>query len=72
MQKNDIDYGLPTDVLVTQLPPLMTIGQAEATGAACGRQLRKMCANGELKATKVGTDWRIARDPFFRHFGLMD
>jgi excisionase family DNA binding protein len=72
MQKDTIDYGLPADVLASTLPPLITIGQAEALGAASGRKLRKMCATGELRATKVGTDWRIARDQFFRRFGLVD
>ena len=70
MRKEEIDYGLPTEEIVRSLPPLITVRQAEAMGAACGRQLRKMCASGELAATKVGSDWRIARDPFLRRFGL--
>ena len=55
---------------VKDLPPLMTIKQAELTGAASGPQLRLMCRNKTLKAVKVGTDWRINRDHFKHVFGL--
>lgn len=51
---------------------LITVKQAEAIGAGSGRKIRLMCARGELKAAKVGSDWRLARDPFLRHFGLLD
>ena len=51
-------------------PILMTIRQAESTGVACARKVRMMCASGEIRAVKVGTDWRINRDAFFEHFGL--
>lgn len=72
MQIDAFDYGMPADALLASLPPLLTIEQAQSTGAASGRMLRKMCANGDLRATKVGTNWRIARDPFLRRFGLID
>lgn len=71
MQKPEIDYGLPVDVLASTLPPMLTIRQAAGTGVASERMLRKMCAEGDIKATKVGSDWRIARDPFFRQFCLV-
>ncbi|MEE1159355.1 MAG: excisionase family DNA-binding protein [Atopobiaceae bacterium] len=72
MQKPEIDYGLPVDVLASTLPPMLTIRQAAGTGAASDRMLRKMCAEGEIKATKVGNEWRIMRDPFLRQFMLID
>ena len=72
MNEAIVDSYLPTDKLIASLPPLITIKQAESTGAASGRTLRKMCQRGELRATKVGTDWRIARDPFLRRFALSD
>ncbi len=72
MQGITTDASQPTDLFVATLPPLITIRQAEATGAGSGRKLRKMCESGELKATKIGTDWRIARDPFLRRFALLD
>lgn len=57
---------------IDNLPLLLTVAQAEATGAASGRKIRQMCLDGELKATKVGSDWRIGRDTFLQHFGLID
>ena len=72
MQTAKIDYSLPAEVIVTRLPPMLTVRQAEGTGVASARMLRKMCAAGDIRATKVGSDWRIARDPFFRQFGLVD
>lgn len=72
MQSSRIDYSLPAEVIITLLPPMLTVKQAEGTGVASARMLRKMCADGEIRATKVGSDWRIARDPFFRKFGLVD
>lgn len=72
MKEVTLDYGIPTERLVAVLPPLLTIRQAEGTGAASARTLRRMCMRGELRATKIGSDWRIARDPFLRRFGLID
>lgn len=72
MCKDGIDYSIPSEMLTAVLPPLITVKQAEAIGAGSGRKIRLMCARGELKAAKVGTDWRLARDPFLRHFGLLD
>jgi hypothetical protein len=72
MQDNTLDYSLPTSQIVGNLPPLITIRQAEETGAASARTLRRMCTKGDLRATKAGADWRIARDPFLRRFGLID
>lgn len=72
MQDASSNVTFPDGTLVMGLPLLITIRQAEATGAASGRQLRRMCERGELKAAKVGTDWRIARDPFLRRFALTD
>lgn len=72
MQSEKIDYSLPAEVIVTLLPPMLTVRQAEGTGVASARMLRKMCASGDISATEVGSDWRIARDPFFRQFGLVD
>lgn len=72
MQSSKIDYSLPPEVIVTLLPPMLTVRQAAGTGVASARMLRKMCADGDIRAMKVGSDWRIARDPFFRQFGLVD
>lgn len=71
MKTATLDYGLSTEQLVRLLPPLLTIRQAEETGAASARTLCRMCVRGDLKATKIGSDWRIARDPFLRNFGLI-
>ena len=51
---------------------MLTVRQAEGAGVASARRLRKMRVAGDIRATKVGSDWRIARDPFFRQFGLVD
>lgn len=72
MQNATIDYSLPAEVIITLLPPMLTVKQAEGTGVASARMLRKMCADGDIRATKVGSDWRIVRDSFFKQFGLVD
>lgn len=72
MQNAKIDYSLPAEVIITLLPPMLTVKQAEGTGVASARMLRKMCADGDIRATKVGSDWRIVRDSFFKQFGLVD
>ncbi|MDO4539036.1 MAG: helix-turn-helix domain-containing protein [Coriobacteriales bacterium] len=68
MHDEPTDYSLPPLELVAKLPPLLTINQAAKTGAASARMLRKMCANNQIKAIKVGSDWRIYRDEFFDQF----
>lgn len=55
-----------------ELPPLITVKQAEATGAGSARKLRELCESGTLKAKKLGTDWRINRDFFLSYFGLAE
>ena len=54
----------------SNLKPLLTVKEAEALGVGCERTVRQMCERGKIQATKVGSTWRIARDPLLRQFGL--
>lgn len=55
---------------IETLKPLITVDEAVSLGVASGGQIRRMCRNGQIKATKVGTDWRINRDALLKQFGL--
>lgn len=55
-----------------ELPPLITVKQASATGAGSDRMIRLLCESGTLKAKKLGTVWRINRDFFLSYFGLAE
>ncbi len=55
---------------LADLPLLLTVSMAAATGAGCERQIRSMCESGEIRATKCGRTWRIPRDLFLQQFGL--
>lgn len=52
------------------LGPLIKVGTAAALLDASARKVRDMCANGEIKAVKVGTDWRINTAAFLSQFGI--
>ena len=61
-----------TAASVHELKPLITPREAEAIGVADERTVRRWCANGKIRATKVGRDWRIGRDALLKQFGLAD
>lgn len=52
------------------LGPLIKVGTAAALLDASGRKIRSMCASGEIKAVKVGSDWRINTAAFLEQFGI--
>ena len=52
------------------LGPLIKVGTAAAIIDASPRKVRDMCAKGEVKAVKVGTDWRINTAAFLEQFGI--
>lgn len=52
------------------LGPLIKTEVAAALLDASPRKVRDMCATGEIKAVKVGTDWRINTAAFLEQFGI--
>ena len=52
------------------LGPLIKVGTAAALLDASGRKIRDMCVKGEIKAVKVGSDWRINTAAFLEQFGI--
>lgn len=52
------------------LGPLIKTETAAALLDASSRKVRSMCATGEIKAVKVGTDWRINTAAFLAQFGI--
>ena len=62
--------GRTTITEISQLPLLLSVPVMAATGAASSPQLRKMCREGTLPATKVGTDWRVSKGVFCEFFNL--
>lgn len=55
----------------SSLKPLITTKEAEALGIGRERTVRQMCERGAIRATKVGSTWRIPRDPLLKQFGLL-
>ena len=59
--------------LQSKLKPLEPIKKVvEVTGVCSERQLRRMCENGTVKATKLGSQWRVNTVSLLRQFGLLD
>ena len=52
------------------LGPLIKTKVAAALLDISPRKVRDMCAKGEIKAVKVGTDWRINTAAFLEQFGI--
>lgn len=55
---------------VSTLPPLITTGTAAALLSCSAAMVRRMCASGELKASKIGVDWRVNTRDLLERFGL--
>jgi excisionase family DNA binding protein len=66
--KTAADTTLTTDPAT--LGPLIRVGTAAALLNASGRKVRDMCVKGEIKAVKVGSDWRINTAAFLEQFGI--
>ena len=49
---------------------MLTVRQAEGAGVASARRLRKMRVAGDIRATKVGSDWRVPKSVFCEYFHL--
>lgn len=52
------------------LGPLIKTETAAALLDASSRKVRDMCAKGEIKAIKVGSDWRVNTAAFLEQFGI--
>ena len=53
-----------------KLGPMITTKTASALLAMTDRKIRDMCVKGEVKAVKVGSDWRINTAAFLSQFGI--
>lgn len=56
---------------VSQLPIILSIPVMSATGAGSAPYLRKLCREGKLPATKLGSDWRVSKAAFCEYFNLV-
>lgn len=54
----------------TTLSPLIKVHTAAKLLDLSPRKVRDMCAKGEIKAVKIGTDWRINTDALLAQFGI--
>lgn len=61
---------MPTAYNREGMGPLIKVETAAALLDASGRKVRDMCAKGEIKAVKVGADWRINTAAFLEQFGI--
>ncbi len=52
------------------LGPLIKTEVAASLLDASSRKVRDMCVRGEIKAVKVGSDWRINTAAFLEQFGI--
>ena len=52
------------------LGPLIKTSDAASLLACTTRKISDMCAKGEIKAVKVGSDWRINTTAFLEQFGI--
>lgn len=50
--------------------PLIKTSDAAALLACTTRKITDMCRKGEIKAVKVGSDWRINTSAFLDQFGI--
>lgn len=53
-----------------RLPPLITVSTAAELLSCSPRKVHEMCRSGELKAKKLGTDWRINSRHLCELFGI--
>lgn len=54
----------------TTLPPMIPTPTAAALLSVTPHTIRNMCHSGEVKAVKVGSDWRINTRAFLAQFGI--
>ena len=52
-------------------PEVLNVRQAAAIGFASERQIRRMCADGRIYATKAGKRWSIPRGRFLAQAGAI-
>ncbi len=52
------------------LPPLIKSKTAASLIDCSTRKLRDMCAKGEVKAVRVGSDWRVNTAALLEQFGI--
>ena len=57
---------------ITQLPPLITTRQAAALLSCSPQKVTHMCREGQLKAARVGSDWRINSAALLKMYGLTE
>ncbi len=51
-------------------PPLTKVGIVATLLDASPRKVRDMCAKGEIKAVKIGSDWRVNTVALAEQFGI--
>lgn len=51
-------------------PPLIKVGTAAALLDASPRKVRGMCSTKEIKAVKIGSDWRVNAAALAEQFGI--
>ena len=56
---------------VDGLPVMLRIRDAAPIANLSERGLLNLIRSGEVRAVKVGTAWRIPRDPFLRQLGIV-
>lgn len=56
---------------VNDLPLMLTVNQAAPILNVCPRTIVRMCNNGQLKAVKTASAWRINRDALLEYAGLV-
>lgn len=53
-----------------KLPLMMKVSEAAPVLNVSKRTVIRMCNNGQLKAAKTASEWRINRDALLEHVGL--
>ena len=53
-----------------KLGPMIRTDTAASLLDVTARKIRDMCTKGEIKAVKVGSDWRINTAAFLAQFGI--
>ena len=59
--------GIPSNLNV-----LIDAKQAANIAGTSAKFIRDRCADGTIRATKIGRVWRINRDAFLQQFGLIE
>ena len=52
------------------LPLMLRVREAAELANTCDRSILGWIHAGEVKAIKIGTTWRIPRDPFLEKLGI--